>query len=310
LTILTIKSHVILLQGEGVLVRLLPYSESRKLLIVLFLAFVSVLPCTAQQGAPAPAGRALGQLTALTERLASQFLAQHKKKLVVLDLTLPESGHSPLGALLGDQISRALELSHPELEVIPRSNLKSVLGKENPPKDSNERAQQNTRIAKALGAKLIVQGMFCAVPDGIGITLTASDWPLGGRTSFEALGEIPLTAEMQSSMPAPLPERPTVDGIYKAGVGGIGSPVCKKCRDPQYPESLRSKRIEGEVVLEVVVTTEGKAGRIRVRQSSSPELADSAVSAVRQWQFKPATNPRGEPTSVVVPIELSFRLFR
>jgi TonB family protein len=76
---------------------------------------------------------------------------------------------------------------------------------------------------------------------------------------------------------------------------------------PKYPESARAKGIEGTVLLEAVISTEGVPLSVRVLDSPDPELSDAALTAVRQWRYQP-TLLNGQPIEVVTTITISFHL--
>jgi protein TonB len=59
---------------------------------------------------------------------------------------------------------------------------------------------------------------------------------------------------------------------------------------PQYPASALHKGLEGTTILSIYIGANGKAENIEVRSSSgASELDKSAVAAVSQWEFNPAT---------------------
>ena len=70
---------------------------------------------------------------------------------------------------------------------------------------------------------------------------------------------------------------------------------------PVYPASGG----EGEVRLRVVVTREGTVRDVTVMTTPSPELAASAMMAVRQWQFQP-TQVNGVPVEIVSTVTVNF----
>jgi TonB family protein len=77
---------------------------------------------------------------------------------------------------------------------------------------------------------------------------------------------------------------------------------------PTYTvEALRAK-IQGSVLLEVVVQPDGTPGDIRVLQSLDPKGLDlEAVRAVERWRFSPG-RLNGVPVDVLVTIALDFRI--
>jgi len=61
-------------------------------------------------------------------------------------------------------------------------------------------------------------------------------------------------------------------------------------------------------VLEVVITTRGRAENIRVLKPAPHGLTEQAIDAVKAWRFKPAMKADGTPVAVSVLVEVTFRL--
>jgi protein TonB len=101
----------------------------------------------------------------------------------------------------------------------------------------------------------------------------------------------------------------TGGGAFRAGVNGVGIPVCLYCPDPQYSEEARKAKYMGSVVLQVIITADGRATNISVVKGPGLGLEEEAIKAVKGWRFKPAVGPSGKPVPVIVPIEVTFRLF-
>jgi TonB family protein len=64
----------------------------------------------------------------------------------------------------------------------------------------------------------------------------------------------------------------------------------------------------GRVVLECVITPEGRATNIKILESLGTDFDESVVKAVSVWRFKPATGPDGKPAAVSTIIEATFKL--
>jgi TonB family protein len=88
--------------------------------------------------------------------------------------------------------------------------------------------------------------------------------------------------------------------------GGVMEP--KKIRDvkPLYPEDARAAGVEGVVILEAVIETDGTVRAAKVLRSV-PMLDQAALDAVMQWQFTP-TLLNGTPVPVVMTVSMSFSL--
>jgi TonB family protein len=76
--------------------------------------------------------------------------------------------------------------------------------------------------------------------------------------------------------------------------------------DPIYPPRARSERVAGPVTLEATVAENGTIKGIKF-VSGPPALANAAITAVRQWRYKPATL-NGKPIEAPKRITLIFRL--
>jgi TonB family protein len=91
--------------------------------------------------------------------------------------------------------------------------------------------------------------------------------------------------------PAPIRQKAAFEPVDPAAcvptaVGGnIRAP--KKLRDmhPVYPQALRGTGTEGVVVLDATIGLDGFFKDIEVREGANPELAASAITAVREWQY-------------------------
>jgi TonB family protein len=76
---------------------------------------------------------------------------------------------------------------------------------------------------------------------------------------------------------------------------------------PQYTPEAMAARIEGSVLLEVVVLPDGSTGSVSVVRSLDPGLDQQAIDALKRWAWKPGTRG-GEPARVSVQVQLAFTL--
>jgi TonB family protein len=75
---------------------------------------------------------------------------------------------------------------------------------------------------------------------------------------------------------------------------------------PVYPLLARQEGIEGDVVLRVVVGTDGAVKKLSVI-SGHPLLIQAAIDAVRQWKYTPPLR-NGKPVEVKTKITVAFQL--
>jgi len=76
---------------------------------------------------------------------------------------------------------------------------------------------------------------------------------------------------------------------------------------PAYTAEAKNLRIEGEVLLEVVLGASGNLRVVRVVRGLGHGLDDNAVKAAQQIHFKPATRD-GQPTDSTVVLHIIFQL--
>jgi len=81
------------------------------------------------------------------------------------------------------------------------------------------------------------------------------------------------------------------------------------CPQADYPSLLRSKRIEGQVLLRVRVEADGRPSEVVVRQGSGWRLLDEAAAqSARRCVFRPARRGQAEFTSwVEYPVSFALR---
>ncbi len=75
---------------------------------------------------------------------------------------------------------------------------------------------------------------------------------------------------------------------------------------PEYSEEARIAKLEGSVLLSVVVGADGQPRDIHVARALGLGLDEKAVENVRAWQFNPGTRA-GNPVAVEVNLEVFFR---
>jgi protein TonB len=114
------------------------------------------------------------------------------------------------------------------------------------------------------------------------------------------LGGVPHAPEVT---PTPVPE-PTAP--LRVG-GEIKEPKVIDQIQPQYPEAARRARIQGPVILELIVDKQGKVRDVRVLRGLPLGCTESAVEAVRRWKYSPSLL-NGRPVEVYVILTVHFRM--
>jgi protein TonB len=119
---------------------------------------------------------------------------------------------------------------------------------------------------------------------------------------------IPVPAQIPQSSAQPVApssggvaSAPTADADYKAAY--LQNPP------PPYPPLAFRARIEGKVIVIAEVLPEGRAGQVRILESSGNDMLDqSALTTVKQWKFTPARKDGVIITQAVrIPITFSLK---
>jgi protein TonB len=104
-------------------------------------------------------------------------------------------------------------------------------------------------------------------------------------------------------------------GVLGGVIGGTGSIVLDydqaprpiRMPKPQYPQDAFVKKVEGTVIVEIVIDITGRVVFAKVVQSI-PQLDAAAVQCVYQWVFQPAVK-HGRPVATRATAPVTFRIF-
>jgi TonB family protein len=98
-----------------------------------------------------------------------------------------------------------------------------------------------------------------------------------------------------------------IPGVLHMGKDGVSSPELLSKKDPTYTEVARKGKIQGIVILCVVVLHDGAIGNLELLQPIGLGLDESAVEAVKMWRFRPGMKD-GNPVDVRATVEVKFEL--
>lgn len=112
-----------------------------------------------------------------------------------------------------------------------------------------------------------------------------------------------------SGKPAARPETGTPapdELIYPIG-GPVTDPIPIRNPNPGYTAQARERKVEGTILLAVVIGKDGSVSGVRVLRGLGYGLDESAIDTVsRKWLFKPSTL-YGRPVAVQATVEVTFR---
>jgi len=118
-----------------------------------------------------------------------------------------------------------------------------------------------------------------------------------------ARGQVQTAGFGDSDVPAP----PTVQSRPAEIAARLTPAEILSKPTPIYTEEARSKKIEGEVLLEVVLEASGKIRVLKVVRGLGHGLDDAAVRAAEQIRFKPAMRD-GQPSDSTAVLHIIFQI--
>ncbi|MGH9641669.1 MAG: energy transducer TonB [Terriglobales bacterium] len=110
----------------------------------------------------------------------------------------------------------------------------------------------------------------------------------------------------------PFPTNPSSPGpdvnekIYRI-VRDMQAPRASYAPDPEYSRAARAARLQGTVLLGVVIGSDGNLTDLWVKKGVGLGLDQKALDTVRRWKFQPAVK-NGEPIAVYAVIEVAYHL--
>jgi protein TonB len=124
----------------------------------------------------------------------------------------------------------------------------------------------------------------------------------GGQT---AQPELTQPAEQQ---PEPEPVRPSVvEGQVVDLTPDVVKPEILNRVNPSYPPIAQQKKIEGTVIIGILVSERGDVAEAKVLRGGGYGLNEAALSAVRKWKFRPAVK-EGKRVKVWMTYPIVFKL--
>ena len=140
-------------------------------------------------------------------------------------------------------------------------------------------------------------------PDGISPEKPPQD-PIEYDTPGIVVGPIG-DANLDLVPPPEVKRTPDIPAPVRVGAG-VRTPTKTRHVDPVYSTIALTARVQGIVIIEATIGPEGRIQNARILRSV-PLLDQSALDAVRQWEFTP-TLLNGVPVPVIMTVTVSFTL--
>jgi protein TonB len=125
---------------------------------------------------------------------------------------------------------------------------------------------------------------------------------VAGGVQGGVVGGIVGGSALQPPPPSP---PPSPDAPVRVG-GNIRQPERLKYVPPVYPPVAQAARVQGVVIVEIVIGTDGRVQDAKILRSI-PLLDEAALDAVRQWEYS-VTQLNGTPVRVIMTATVNFTL--
>jgi TonB family protein len=237
-------------------------------------------------------GRLILVLGLLTLTIQSEGLKQ-KTLLIVL-----------LVIMLGSLVSVGYDLRNAYPEPTFEGVQSSGFGAVNQAPNSNEVAREIEKLFENLPApppppaapmiRLVPEG---GIPGGV-------PGGIPGGVIGGILGSAPSKTTPAPPPPSKIEHRESTPRI-RVGSGVQQAKLISRTI-PVYPPLAKAARIQGTVILEVVISKQGSVQNLTVL-SGHPLLTTAAIDAVKQWRYQ-TTLLNGEPVEVVTTVTVNFNL--
>jgi len=234
--------------------------------------------------------------------------------ILVANFTLPSGATSRLGMQIADQVSQELASQQNAIKIVDRSRLQTFLDEGRIPAALFNNEKAICWLAKQMGATTLLRGTtenrggplrvqassLSCVKDKAGPVEEFAFPDSGVESDLSPLEPFSKTLPALDSSSIPL--------VRSAGADGISSPSCLYCPNPNYTDPARAAKFNGTVIMAVTVSPLGRTIEARVARGAPYGVNETALKAVRDWQFKPAMR-EGAPVACTVMIEATFRLY-
>jgi len=238
---------------------------------------------------------------AFTQQLAKDIIRLGRRKIYLPDFTDTSGRQIILGRFFAATFSKLLNDNARDFAVISRIDLHRYLVKSGWTDHDLSTADVLAKLTSDFSPDAILWGSVSVNQDAAMIDLIARD-PLG-KELFRSQYAEKLNADLREDFEA----GQSGSNFYFVELDGVTMPKCLRCPIPPYPVGQGSRSLEGDVILSVLVTVEGKSDQIRLVQKLGPDFDRAAIEGVQSWRFEPSKDPDGKFVPVRLPVQITFK---
>jgi len=309
-------------------VKLLTRSIASHIAPLLFSSLISILLLLAPSSVRA---QEQPDLDALAARAAAQIhksLKSHGNKTLVIDFADPQAKASGLGVLLADQFADSLRKNTQDLVVLDRADYARATAEDILTPEARADEMSARCYCRQLGADFAVEGLIDSSASRLQLKVRVTrlaDW----KRIFDGTASLPLRSELRAEISKPVDTSPASSrsdknswtspdaALSAADAAAVRTPAhvrasvptCIYCPNAQFSDQAVKAKAQGTILLTVIIDATGHPSSISVVRGLSCGLNSKAIEVLRQWRFKPALDPNGNPASVRQIVEMTFHLY-
>lgn len=296
-----------------------------KRMAIVFLCLITltkaIRPCPQDKDVPAPPPSPLNneQLASfvswISESAPPTGCPAQKCAIVLTDFLFANGKTSQFGMQLADTLSSQLSSSAAPVHSIDRSALRNLLERDRVPAQLEGDVGVARWLGKQLNADLVVLGDLSVERDKA-IAVTArlvrpndgNDIPQILRGRIDVVSDSRLDFTPTDALPplAPLPDNLDGQKVYRAGVDGVGLPMCFHMPNPPVTQDAKLFRFVGNVVVETVLDTSGKIRLSQILAGAPYGLNEITLKTMENWGCRPGM-PNGNPVPTLVTFQIHLQ---
>jgi len=125
---------------------------------------------------------------------------------------------------------------------------------------------------------------------------------------FATSRESSSVAATTQVVPAPGPAAPLVR-VYPSDTPGLIAPVAIQAPNPQYTREAFDRKVQGTLVLDVTIGTDGRVRDAMVTRSldATYGMDEHAIAILSTWRFEPG-RLAGQPVAVRTAVTFTMRI--
>jgi TonB family protein len=243
------------------------------------------------------------------ERAAKKLKALKPHKVVVAHFTDPDGAPSNQTDYLGAFLASSIKNHANGMHVTEPAAFDKSLAEHSLKVHDISDPKGLQELGAILNFDYVVIGILEKSSDNYNLRLTV--WHVSdGSVQFSENTFFQRTEFLDSFVePFPRPVNSSPNSMpYEAKSDGVSPPACVYCPDPKYSSLARDLKIQGTAVFDVVISGEGRAVQIHPHKLIGYALDEEAFNVIKKWKFK-AARKDGVPVPMIIPIEVTFRLF-